>query len=93
MNKQIEYIKYCKKYEEMRKDIIKIFQINPKSEIIKENARDKAQRNIPIPKDKLCEICNERKAEFRHHEDYSKPLEIIFICKSCHNKLHGVVTT
>lgn len=23
----------------------------------------------------------------RHHPDYSKPLEVIFVCKSCHGLL------
>jgi hypothetical protein len=44
---------------------------------------------IPIPKNQLCEICNKNKAKNRHHPDYSKPLEIVFVCVKCHNALHN----
>lgn len=36
---------------------------------------------------KPCEKCNSQDSEM-HHEDYSKPLEIIWLCRSCHLKLH-----
>lgn len=39
---------------------------------------------IKIPKNKLCEVCNKNLAVERHHEDYNKPKDIIFICKKCH---------
>lgn len=40
--------------------------------------------HIKIPKNQLCEICNKNLAIDRHHEDYNKPLEIIFCCRDCH---------
>lgn len=43
-----------------------------------------ANENIPL-KEK-CEICG-AKARDRHHEDYSKPLEVIHVCSKCHRKL------
>ena len=43
-----------------------------------------ALRNVPIPKNKLCEECNKNLAIERHHEDYNKPLEVKFLCKRCH---------
>ena len=32
--------------------------------------------------------CNKEKAIEKHHEDYSKPLNIKFLCLSCHRQLH-----
>lgn len=43
-----------------------------------------AKHYIKIPKNQLCEICNFELAIHRHHENYDKPLEIIFCCKRCH---------
>ena len=34
-----------------------------------------------------CRDCGALKVE-AHHEDYSKPLEIIWLCKRCHARLH-----
>lgn len=34
-----------------------------------------------------CLKCGNEKSE-AHHEDYSKPLEVIWLCKSCHVKRH-----
>lgn len=46
-----------------------------------------AQRNVKIPKGQICEDCNISSATERHHKDYSKPLEVRFLCRNCHNKL------
>lgn len=45
--------------------------------------------HIKIPKGQLCVICNKNLAIERHHPDYNKPLEIIFLCRECHNKIHN----
>jgi hypothetical protein len=35
-----------------------------------------------------CQICDKIKELFSHHLDYNQPYLIIWICKSCHNKIH-----
>jgi len=34
-----------------------------------------------------CQECGNEKSQM-HHPDYSKPLEIIWLCRSCHLELH-----
>lgn len=40
-----------------------------------------------IRKRNSCEICHDSPTQ-GHHEDYSKPLEVIELCQRCHAKLH-----
>jgi ubiquitin C-terminal hydrolase len=43
-----------------------------------------------IIKPKNCEKCNkEYKILHGHHEDYSKRLEVIWLCPACHKKQHS----
>jgi hypothetical protein len=35
-----------------------------------------------------CEVCNKKLVE-AHHEDYNKPLDIIWLCKEHHLEVHG----
>lgn len=48
----------------------------------------KLSKIITIPKNQICVICKKEKAINKHHEDYNKPLEVIFCCNSCHSKLN-----
>jgi len=34
-----------------------------------------------------CQDCG-KKATEKHHEDYSKPEEVVFLCKECHTRRH-----
>lgn len=35
-----------------------------------------------------CEKCSKRCKPDAHHEDYSKPDDVSWLCRSCHNKRH-----
>jgi hypothetical protein len=56
---------------------------NNKTAILKNKARGKAKYKLDISK-KICEDCKINKANHRHHEDYSKPLDVIYLCYKCH---------
>jgi len=45
-----------------------------------------------ITKPSHCEICNcnHRRIE-AHHLNYNRPLDIEWLCSSCHKGLHGVI--
>lgn len=42
-----------------------------------------------IIKPSTCSKCNESGRIEGHHEDYSKPLEVSWLCKTCHMRLHA----
>ena len=45
----------------------------------------KLQRMYPDPEP--CAMCG-APGEHRHHPDYSKPFEIVWLCESCHHSIH-----
>ena len=46
-----------------------------------------------LSRPKRCTICRRTTEEVgvlhAHHEDYNNPLSVIFLCKSCHEIVHG----
>lgn len=47
-------------------------------------------RNGKMPKasTQTCAHCGAQAREY-HHEDYSKPLTVVALCRHCHNRVHG----
>ena len=41
-----------------------------------------------ITKPEICEKCFKKRKLHGHHEDYNKPLEVIWVCDRCHTKIH-----
>lgn len=48
----------------------------------------KAVKLGKIIRPNLCGACKRRRRIVAHHEDYSKPLDVIWLCDCCHNNLH-----
>lgn len=48
-----------------------------------------ALRKIPLKE--CCEVCGSTENLERHHFDYSKPLEILCVCRNCHAKIHSIL--
>lgn len=61
---------------------------NP-DKVIAHRAIRVAVKNGTIKKSKVCEVCNLAPATGSHHADYSKPLEVVWICKVCHKEVEG----
>ena len=58
---------------------------------LKQNARKKVLRAVKsgkLVKPILCEDCQQEVFLEAHHEDYNKPLEVKWLCKTCHEKEH-----
>ena len=81
--------RYHNKSKNSRKNIRK-----PVSDEIKEldnkkqRARIIAYKIYPSLKGIKCEICG-KKAEHRHHGDYDKPEDVVFVCRFCHEEIHS----
>jgi hypothetical protein len=54
--------------------------------IVAHNAVARAVRRGALVR-QPCSRCNEPKA-VAHHEDYDKPLEVVWLCQPCHKQRH-----
>ena len=42
-----------------------------------------------IIRPEICSMCGQRGLINAHHHDYNKPLDVIWVCWECHNKIHN----
>ena len=54
----------------------------------KDRANSIAKRLVPLKE--ACEICGGTEHLQRHHKDYGKPLEVLTLCRICHNALEAI---
>lgn len=52
------------------------------------NAVNSAVKRGDLMKPAACEACGEDKPVAGHHEDYSRPLEVRWLCRHCHGLVH-----
>jgi hypothetical protein len=64
----------------------------PETDPLKRAARvqvGNALRDGRIKKPPECEVCAASDDLHGHHEDYTKPLEVIWVCTGCHAFIHA----
>ena len=80
-NNKEKLIEYRKNY----------FPIYKKRKKLEESARGKLNRavaNGKIVRPDLCSRCDKKGLIHGHHENYSKPYEVIWLCHQCHFTEH-----
>lgn len=56
------------------------------------NALTRAVKSGKIQRPDTCSDCGKGSCQIQgHHEDYSKPLDVIWLCRVCHGRLHRKV--
>jgi hypothetical protein len=65
---------------------------NTEAGSMKEKARKKVQKAIQkgtLVRPSVCDDCGQELFVEAHHENYSKPLDVQWLCKECHWKRHS----
>ena len=89
----------CKRYrntEGGKKNVYKAVYASTKRHKDKQDASMKLNYAVSIGKikrPKTCPQCRHRKKTEGHHLDYSKPLEVLWLCRQCHFDKHREEST
>jgi len=71
-------------YNERRRKMLKDHpEINRARSLVNKHIREER-----MDRPKFCEKCGKECFTYAHHEDYSKSLEVIFLCRKCHTLIH-----
>ena len=71
-----------------QKDRCKRIRENRPDRYRAQTAVNNAVRDGRIIKPNICEICNCICKPLAHHDDYSKPLKVLWVCPKCHRDIH-----
>lgn len=80
---------YYKNKDKCRKYHQKYHEINPEKRPAQMLIHYSLKTGV-IKKPKFCEKCGEDKVLQGHHMDYSKPLDVLWLCPSCHKAVHMI---
>lgn len=81
------------RYHNNKNKVLETRRISRQREPIKFDAREAlhyAVRKGIIERRNVCEVCGSDKNIHAHHEDYSKPLDVLWLCSLCHGKAHRI---
>lgn len=77
------------KRKQLRKQYVNKYKTEHPERIAIMSRVQKAIRAGKIKRPNYCSVCGKVCKTVAHHYDYSKPLDVIFVCQSCHKKIHA----
>ncbi len=91
LNRDIYRERSRRSYQENKQEMLKYYREYRITNKYRERARGIIKNRLKsgkIIKSNYCSVCNKSENIQAHHDDYSKPLEVIWLCASCHGLLH-----
>jgi hypothetical protein len=85
--KQKEYLETEKGKQKHKEQAKKFRAENPEKIAAQQKCRKAIKKGI-IQRPDACSECKIFCKPDAHHQDYNKPLEVVWLCKSCHLKVH-----
>lgn len=76
------------KYDEIVRESKRRWSRNNKDKRIAEWKVGQAVKDKKLVKPILCERCRRELPLEGHHFDYTRPLDVIWLCSECHHKIH-----
>ena len=83
------YQRWYKKNKEKKRQQVAKYRKKNKKKIWAQNKVNKAVKSGRLIRPDICPICNEEREVIAHHHDYNKPLDVVWMCRSCHGKEHS----
>ena len=88
-----------KQYYQINREEIKEYQKQYQKQYYRRNpeknkARQKLNRAVrsgKVHKPVFCSSCDSDKHLEAHHTDYTKPFDVLWLCRSCHRELHSKI--
>lgn len=94
-DKELQRISFAKWYKnhgrkrtEKDFDSVEKWRIKNKEKISAEHKLAYKVRTGKIKRPFICSICGLEKRIYAHHPDYTKPYNILWLCGSCHKRIH-----
>ena len=84
------YQKYGTTNVQERRERMRLWRKEHPEKIRAQYAMNYAIATGRLTKPDVCSNCNQGGKIEGHHEDYDKPLEVVWLCRSCHTKLHHI---
>lgn len=80
-------IEYSQKYYEENKAKKKKWRLQYKNKHKTEMHANALAKRVELAE--TCTVCGVEENLERHHPDYSKPLDVVTLCRSCHKRIHA----
>ena len=84
---------YSKEYYQVNGGAIKSAVMewaeNNPEKVVTQNTFKTQIRNGSIIRPESCSVCGNPCVAEGHHKDYTKPLEVMWLCRSCHKRVHA----